>query len=163
MPFVSSHTLVETSLSASPVKAFIDKAVALGRPAVAYTDLGYLTGAFKFYKAAKQAGLNFIPGIEMMFLDTACPSHAVCPETSYFSITAYGHDKDAYHALIKASSQVKEKYKSKTEDEYPLYNWADLETLSKYNVSFVMHGSLSLYYRVYENYRIVYRLIRRTD
>lgn len=147
--FVSAHSLIETPISASPMQAFIDKAKALGRPALAYTDIGYMSGGLKFYKMVKDAGLNFIPGIDMMFLDKDCLSHKTCPEASYFTLTAYAHDKESYHALATVSSAHRSNFITKNEDSFPLYNWKDLEYLSKHNVSFVLHGSLSLYARVY--------------
>lgn len=147
--FISAHTHVETAISASPMQAFVNKAKALGRTHFTYTDYGYMTGAFKSYKMAKDAGLGFIPGIEMMFLDKDCVSAKAVPKAKYFSITAYAHDKDAYHALAAVSSGKGSYFVAKTEDEYPIYTWKDLEELSKHNVSFVLSGATSLYYRVY--------------
>lgn len=147
--FISAHTHVETAISASPMQAFVNKAKSLGRTHFTYTDYGYMTGAFKSYKMAKEAGLGFIPGIEMMFLDKECVSAKAVSKAKYFSITAYAHDKNAYHALASVSSGKRDYFVAKTEDEYPIYTWKDLEELAKHNISFVLSGATSLYYRVY--------------
>ena len=54
---LSIHTHTETPITASTMADFIAKAKHLGRSHIAYTDTGNMTGLFKMYKLAKEAGL----------------------------------------------------------------------------------------------------------
>ena len=60
------HTHTDNSLNDAVMspKQLVEKAAAMGAPAVALTDHGTLTGVFAFVKAAKEHGIKGIPGVE---------------------------------------------------------------------------------------------------
>ncbi|MFT3798796.1 DNA polymerase III subunit alpha [Microbacterium sp.] len=64
--FVHLHVHSEYSMldGAARIKPMVDEAVRLGMPALAVTDHGNTFAAFEFYKAAKDAGITPIIGIE---------------------------------------------------------------------------------------------------
>ncbi len=65
--FVHLHVHTEYSLldGAARVNKIIEKAVALGMPAVAITDHGVMFGVIEFYKAARQKGIKPLIGCEV--------------------------------------------------------------------------------------------------
>src|SRR5699024_8223286 len=64
--FVHLHVHTDYSLldGASKIDRLVDETVRQGQKAVAITDHGYLFGAYEFYRAAKNAGIKPIVGIE---------------------------------------------------------------------------------------------------
>ena len=64
--FVHLHVHTDYSLldGAAKIDKLVAETVRQGQPAVAITDHGYLFGAYEFYKAAKDAGIKPIIGIE---------------------------------------------------------------------------------------------------
>lgn len=92
--YVSLHTHSEYSLldGASRIKDLIAKAKEFEMPALAITDHGAMYGAFKFYLAAKEAGINPIIGME-----------AYQAAKSRFSKDA-GAERDQFHLLLLATS-----------------------------------------------------------
>ncbi len=67
MGFVHLHVHSEYSLldGACRINALVERAKALGQPAIAITDHGVMYGAVDFYKAAKKAGIKPIIGCEV--------------------------------------------------------------------------------------------------
>ena len=67
MAFVHLHVHSEYSLldGACRINGLVERAKALGQPAVAITDHGVMYGAVDFYKAAKKAGIHPIIGCEV--------------------------------------------------------------------------------------------------
>jgi DNA polymerase III subunit alpha len=70
-PFVHIHNHSKFSVlqAASGVKDLVKKAKDDGMPAVALTDLGNMYGAFHFVKAADEAGIKPIIGLEAYFVE----------------------------------------------------------------------------------------------
>ena len=66
MSFVHLHCHSEYSLldGANRIDALIDRAIALGMPAIAVTDHGNLHGAWDFQERARKNGLRPILGFE---------------------------------------------------------------------------------------------------
>jgi DNA polymerase-3 subunit alpha len=64
--FVHLHNHSDYSLldGASPITGMVERAAALGMPALALTDHGSLFGAVEFYQAARKAGVKPIVGME---------------------------------------------------------------------------------------------------
>jgi DNA polymerase III alpha subunit len=143
MPFISTHTHIETPWTASTMKEFIKRAQALGRTHIAYTDIGQLTGAYKLYKDAigdKKQPLKPILGMEMFIEKSG----------GYVTITVHCRNQDAYQALVKVASRPRGEHKSKkTDDAYPTYYWQDLMELAKFDVTFTLSGPHSIYVRPY--------------
>jgi len=69
--FVHLHVHTEYSLldGAARIEALVEKAAALGMPALAITDHANLYGAIPFYKACKQKGIKPIIGMEAYLID----------------------------------------------------------------------------------------------
>ncbi|MCC5943195.1 MAG: DNA polymerase III subunit alpha [Balneolaceae bacterium] len=70
-PFVHLHNHTKFSVlqAASGVKEIVKKAVDDGMPAVAITDIGNMYGAFHFTKAANEAGIKPIIGLDAYFVE----------------------------------------------------------------------------------------------
>lgn len=64
--FVHLHVHTDYSMldGAARIGKLVERAVEIGQPAVAITDHGYLFGAYEFYKAATDAGIKPIIGLE---------------------------------------------------------------------------------------------------
>jgi len=69
------HSYYSLLDGASPPEALVERAVALGYPALALTDHNGLYGAVRFWRAARERGLKPIIGAEVS-LDGACPEPA---------------------------------------------------------------------------------------
>ena len=67
--FVHLHVHTEYSLldGANRIEKLVEKAKALGMPAIAITDHGNMYGAVEFYKAAKAAVLNRLSAVRSMW------------------------------------------------------------------------------------------------
>jgi DNA-directed DNA polymerase III PolC len=144
MSLVSIHTHVETSITASIMPDFIARAKALGRTHIAYTDIGLMTGLYKFYKMANKAGLKTIPGIEIYFKDTQTVPSTLYPKAGYFTITLYPTTQSAFTEICKLSSKSREKYLDRLDNEIPLYSWEDLESLGNKGIEAVLAGPHSM-------------------
>ena len=70
-PFVHLHNHTKFSVlqAASGVKEIVKKAADDGMPAIAITDIGNMYGAFHFTKAANEAGIKPILGLEAYFVE----------------------------------------------------------------------------------------------
>ncbi|TVQ02583.1 MAG: DNA polymerase III subunit alpha [Balneolaceae bacterium] len=64
-----NHSKYSVLQAASDIKALVKKAKEDGMPAVALTDLGNMFGAFHFVKAADEAGIKPVIGLEAYFVE----------------------------------------------------------------------------------------------
>jgi DNA polymerase III subunit alpha len=64
-----NHSKYSVLQAASDIKALVKKAKDDGMPAVALTDLGNMFGAFHFVKAADEAGIKPVIGLEAYFVE----------------------------------------------------------------------------------------------
>lgn len=144
MSLISVHTHIETSITASIMSDFIAKAKALGRTHVAYTDIGLMTGLYKFYKMADKAGLKIIPGIEVYFKDLSDAPSKLYPKAGYMTITLYPTTQTAFTEICRLSSKSREKYLDRLDNEIPLYTWEDFEALQGQNIEAVLAGPHSM-------------------
>lgn len=73
MPYVELHAQSAFSFleGASPPEALVERAAALGYPALALVDADGLYGAVRFYKAATEAGLRPLVGAALTLADGA--------------------------------------------------------------------------------------------
>ncbi len=94
--FVHLHVHTEYSLldGLAKIRDLVAKAKELGMESLAITDHGTMYGAFKFYLAAKEAGIKPIIGME-----------AYMASRSRFDKQA-GLDKDQYHLTLLAKNLV---------------------------------------------------------
>ncbi len=93
--FVHLHVHSEYSLldGAASLRRLVERAAALGFPALALTDHGNLFGAIEFYEAAREAGLKPILGAELY----------VAPGSRFERAPVDGHYEGAHHvtALVR--------------------------------------------------------------
>jgi DNA polymerase-3 subunit alpha len=144
MSLISTHTHIETSITASIMSDFIAKAKSLNRTHIAYTDTGLMTGLYKFYKMADKAGLKTIPGVEIYFKDLTAEPSRLYPKAGYMTITLYPTTQDAFTEICKLSSKTREKYLDRLENEIPLYTWEDFESLKGKSIEAVLAGPHSM-------------------
>ena len=139
---VSPHTHCESPLTGSTIANLVSRAKEIGRTHFAYTDHGHLSSALKVQKACKGAKLQFIPGIEVYFKDVGCPITTGTPadRCKYFTIALYCHDQAAYQELSRTVSRTDFPTMEIYDEKQSLWSWADLEHMSKFNVSIVLGG-----------------------
>ncbi len=95
-PFVHLHVHSEFSLldGLSRIKDLVRRAVELNQPALALTDHGAMYGTMPFYRAAKEAGIKPIIGIESYLASRRMDQRD--PQK----------DKDRYHMLLLAENRT---------------------------------------------------------
>jgi DNA polymerase III alpha subunit len=107
------------------------------------------------YDLAKKNQLTPILGVEAYFRDDNCPillGAGLVPKeyAKYFHITLHAIDQAAYEALSRVLSRAainrSERHGS---EEKPLFNWADLEELAKYNITFTTGCLIGMVQRHY--------------
>ena len=93
--FVHLHLHTEFSLldGANRIDELLDRAQELRMPAVAMTDHGNMFGAMKFYKAARERGINPILGCE-----------AYVSPTTRFDRSKQGISAAAHHLTLLATN-----------------------------------------------------------
>lgn len=133
---ISNHT--ESYLTASTLSSMISKTKEIQSNYFAVTENGTLVSALKAYYAAKNAKLSPILGIDLFFKDENCPIISGTPsdQSKYFKLLMYFKDQSAYQEMVKMiSDPSRKKVKIGEDHQFPLFNWSDLERLSKFNVS----------------------------
>jgi DNA polymerase-3 subunit alpha len=104
--FVHLHLHTEYSMldGAARVPDVIATAVADGQPAVGITDHGNMYGVLDFYKAARDAGVKPIIGMEAYFVTTSRFDRPRRDEHEIFHLTLLAESNVGYHNLMKLSS-----------------------------------------------------------
>jgi DNA polymerase III subunit alpha len=107
--FVHLHVHSEYSLldGAVRIKNLVEKAAALGMPAVALTDHGVMYGAVEFYRAARRAGIKPIIGCEVYVAPgSRFEKQAVRDKSqdSLFHLTLLAKDNTGYQNLMRLVS-----------------------------------------------------------
>jgi len=128
--FVHLHVHSDYSLldGACRIDRLMDRAVALGMPALALTDHGNLFGAIDFYNTAKSKGIKPLVGCELYLVETSrLEKHGRSDDEgkSIFHLGLLAKNLTGYQNLLKLVSDAHLKgfyYKPRT----------DLETLAKY-------------------------------
>jgi DNA polymerase-3 subunit alpha len=127
--FVHLHVHTDYSLldGACRIDRLMDRAVALGMPALALTDHGNLYGAIEFYNSAKAKGIKPLIGCELYLVETSrLEKHGRSDEgKSIFHLGLLAKNLTGYQNLLKLVSDAHLKgfyYKPRT----------DLETLARY-------------------------------
>ncbi len=105
-PFVHLHCHSHFSLldGASPIKALVRKAKDSGMNALAITDHGNLYGALEFYRAAKDAEINPVLGIEAYVAPGS--RHQKEPGESSYHLTLLAQNRTGFRNLVKMSSKA---------------------------------------------------------
>jgi len=140
--FPSPHIHIQSLDSASTPQAFVEREKELGTGTITCTDHGSMACCRKVYDLAKKNGLTPILGVEAYFRDDNCPiitAAGLDPKTyrKYFHITLHAMDQKAYEMLARVLSNASiNRFERHGSENKPLFNWADLEELAKYNVTF---------------------------
>lgn len=105
LPFVHLHLHSEYSLldGAIRIQELVDKAIALGMPAVALTDHGNLFGAIEFYQKATAAGIKPIIGCEVYVAPGSMleKKNSTPGKEQYYHLTLLATNDIGYQNLIK--------------------------------------------------------------
>jgi DNA polymerase-3 subunit alpha len=107
--FVHLHCHSHFSLldGAGEIGALVEKAKAAGMNALALTDHGNLYGALQFYRAAKEAGINPILGMEAYIAPgSRFRKSANEDEDSSYHLTLLAQNRQGFQNLIKLSSKA---------------------------------------------------------
>lgn len=120
MSFVHLHNHTHYSILSALAKPeqYIDIAQRQGSPAVAITDSGGLYGLIEFYKAARQAGIKAILGVEIYVAPLG--RHNKTPENRYSSLVLLARNNQGYHNLLQLSTLAALEgfyYKPRVDDE----------------------------------------------
>ncbi len=139
---VSPHCHTESFLTSSSLSKFIKQAKDLGRTYFAQIDQGNLSNGLKAYGQAKKAGLKPIIGIEVFFKDSLCPfiSGTKTDRCKYFNLSIYALDQIAYQEIVRLVSKSDRQVIEIREESQALWQWSDLEHISKFNVNIVLSG-----------------------
>ena len=99
--FVHLHVHSEYSLldGACRVRPLVERVKELGMPAVALTDHGSLSGAVQFYRAAKEAGVKPILGLELYVVSDRHGRASM--KERYSHLTMLARTNQGYANLIK--------------------------------------------------------------
>jgi DNA polymerase III alpha subunit len=140
--FPSPHCHVQSLDSASTPKEFVKRELELGTGCLTCT----MQATRHVYDLAKKNGLIPILGLEGYFRDDNCPilaaagivgAEAVKAYMSYTHVTLHAMDQEAYEALVRVLSNASlTRMERHGSEEKPLFNWADLEELAKFNITF---------------------------
>lgn len=136
MNFISPINHTESALSGSTVSAMIKRTKELGLDYFAMADQGTMLACLKSYMKATSKGVKPILGVEIYFKDKNCDIIANTPAENikYFTLALHAKDQDAYQALVKMVSEDKDKVQV-GEQFFNLYNFEDLQNISKYNIT----------------------------
>ena len=144
--FPSPHCHIQSLDSASTPKEFIKREQELGTGCITCTDHGTMQATRHVYELAKKAGLTPILGVEAYFRDDNCPilaaagivgKEAVSEYAKYYHITLCALDQAGYEALVRVLSRASlTRMERHGSEEKPLFNWADLEELAGFNITF---------------------------
>ena len=106
--FVHLHLHTEYSMldGASRIDQVVAAAAKDGQPAVGITDHGNMYGAVELYKAAKDAGIKPVLGMEGYFVNTSRFERPKRQEHEIFHVTLLAEDEVGYRNLIKVTSQA---------------------------------------------------------
>jgi len=106
--FWSLHTHSKYSFNdaIAPVQGIVDRAVQYGYPAIGLTDHGSVSGSVQLYRAARKAGVEPLPGIELY----------VVPDTEYASradnlhLTVAAYTEAGYRNLMRLATLSQRRY-----------------------------------------------------
>jgi DNA polymerase III alpha subunit len=141
--FVTLHAHPASLDSASTVEEFVKRTAELGNKYVTMTDHGYMGATMDVHKAAKEAGLKSITGIEAYHRDDEDPIliEAGIPKEEIKKYYKYGHlclhclDFEAYQKMIKLLSDRDLTAEAHGSERKPIFSWQDLEYLGQYNIT----------------------------
>jgi len=106
--FVHLHVHTEYSLldGACRIPDLLERASRLKMPALAISDHGSMSGVIKFYKAAREAGINPIIGSEFYIAPGSRFEKTAGPRSSASHLVLLARDRIGYHNLLVLSSKA---------------------------------------------------------
>lgn len=142
--FPSNHVHIQSLDSASTVDAFIERELELNTGYITVTDHGYLGACLETYKKGKANNLKPILGMECYHRDDNCDiliSNGIEKDKikeyyKYGHFTIHALDQEAYHALIKKTSDRDITAELHGSERKPIFDWKDIEELGQYNLTF---------------------------
>ena len=135
---ISPHTLIESPFSGSTPEAFVDRAVALGRTHLAYTDPAYMTALYRVFDYAKKKNVKVIPGVTVYFKDDTC-EFTKHTKARYFNLTLYAPNQEILQKMFTLISKPRQETESYGLN-CPLWNWSDLEEAAAIGLHCVSAG-----------------------
>ncbi len=104
--FVHLHTHSQYSLldGAASLDRLVQEAAATGQRAVAVTDHGVMYGAFKFYQAAKEAGIKPIIGCEVYVARRTRHDREAKLDEDPYHLVLLAENENGYRNLVKLVS-----------------------------------------------------------
>lgn len=135
--FISPINHTESVLSSSTISAMIKRTKELELEYFAMADQGTMISGLKTYMKATDKGIKPILGIELYFKDNECELIAKTPSENikYFTIAIHAQDQDAYQALVQLTSESRKEKVKVGENTFNLYNFKDLQAISKLNIT----------------------------
>jgi DNA polymerase-3 subunit alpha len=106
--FVHLHLHTEYSMldGASRIDEVVAAAVRDGQPAVGITDHGNMYGVLELYKAARDAGVKPVLGMEGYFTNQSRFDRPKRAENEIFHLTMLAETNAGYHNLVKLASKA---------------------------------------------------------
>lgn len=106
--FVHLHNHTEFSLldGASPIEGLVERVEELGQNAVAITDHGWIAGAVKLTKKAKDHGIKPIIGSEVYMATTDDMEDAAKHSGDTYHLTLLAKNKEGYKNLSRLTSEA---------------------------------------------------------
>ncbi len=106
--FVHLHVHSEYSLldGAARIPDLVDRAARLKMGALAITDHGSMSGVIKFYKAAREAGINPVIGSEFYIAPGSRFEKNSGPKAAASHLVLLARDRTGYHNLLELSSRA---------------------------------------------------------
>jgi DNA-directed DNA polymerase III PolC len=137
MNHVSPCNHPESALSGSTVESMIKRTKDLGLEYFATTDVSNLSSIIRGYNHAKKSDIKFIAGIEILFKDNSCDivADTESSQIKYFKLLIHAKDQAAYQKIVRMTSDSTRQKVTVGEERLPTFNWADLESLAKSNVT----------------------------
>jgi DNA polymerase III alpha subunit len=143
-PFPTCHCHVASLDSASTPEAFVQREQELGTGTITITDHGTLGSCRTVYDLAKKNGLTPILGLEGYHRDDNCSiltSEGIAGKDikeyyKYGHLTMHFLDQKAYEAGCRLLSDADRRAERHGSERKPLFDWAQLEELGSYNVTF---------------------------
>jgi len=130
-----NHT--ESALSGSTIEAMINRTKELGLDYFASTDISSLSSIIRGYNYATKKDIKFIAGIEILFKDSHCDivADTESGQIKYFKLLIHAKDQEAYQKIAEMTSDPTRQKIMVGDESLPSFNWADLEELSKSNIT----------------------------
>jgi len=140
--FISPNIHPSSLFTGSTLESMVDRSKELDTGYFTCTDNGYLTNVLKAYNYSKKKNLKLIAGCELYFVDKECDiiRGTRSEKIKYYTVTLHVKTQDAYQFLVKKISEPDRSTIKVLDQEYPTFNWRDLEDFSKEDFTVALGG-----------------------